>query len=210
MVIKALAASSGPSPLCSAHGANSDFVTSDENVRSSQGAAGSSNSAPVATKPRFPKRFRAVLANFSELVREKSAPSNPKAKSIFAPNSCIIPLHAAPSPKRSISFAVSTGSVERIAVPALQTTPVGDVVFLYITPRFVSSSARSAYAGPPTNNGCQLESSSWVKPGRVAASVRIAPPATLFRSQSKTFQPDLDNTAPATSAFIPLPTTIAS
>ena len=162
LVINALLASSGPNPLWSAHGARSDFVTSELKVRSSHGAAGSNISAPCAIRPRVPNLFRAVFAKLSDVVRQKSAPSTPNARSIFPPKSCIICDQFAPSPSRSISCAVAAGSVERIAEPSLQTTPVGVVVFLYSSPRLSKSSFSSAYAGPPTKSGCQLDNNSWV------------------------------------------------
>ena len=59
LVMNALLASSGPRPLCNAHGASNALLTGDLNWRSIQGAAGSNNSAPTATSPRFPNLLRA-------------------------------------------------------------------------------------------------------------------------------------------------------
>ena len=130
LVINALAASSGPSPLCSAQGASNALLTGDLNWRSSHGAAGSNNSAPVATNPRFPNLLRANCASFNEDLRQRSAPSKPNAKSNFGVNSAIICDQDSPSPIRANSAPVISGLVDKIAVPSLQTTPVGSSVFL--------------------------------------------------------------------------------
>ena len=211
LVINALLASSGPSPLCSAHGARSALLTGEVNVRSSHGDAGSRSSAPTATKPRLPKRERAVRKSLSAFARHKSAPSNPKAKSIFPKNSLSMVVQASPSPRRPNSAAVAARSVERIALPPSQTTPVGLSVLRYTSPRASKSAFNSPYAGPPTKSGCQLDRSSWVNPGSVAVvTVLIAPPASLFRSRTRTFWPDLLSRAAATNELIPLPIMMTS
>ncbi len=131
LVINALAASSGPSPLCNAQGARSDRVTGELKERSSQGAAGSRSSAPLAINPRRPSCLYAFQPSFRDRFRHRSVPRSPNANSAFAPKSFMTAFHVSRSPRSAKSAALIAGSVEIIPEPSALITPVGIVVFTY-------------------------------------------------------------------------------
>ena len=124
-----------------------------------------------------------------------------------AMNSSNCRCHASPS---SATFAAP--SVERCTLdPSGNAVAVGRSVFRYSSPSRSRSGFSSAYAGEPTQSGCQEEKTSCRKPGAVRPStVLIAPPSQSFRSRTQTRQPSFASSAAPASELMPLPTKTAS
>src|SRR5829696_532164 len=206
-------AASGPSPVCSTHGASSPCARSDAN-RSPRRSRADASRPPLKSRiPSRPKRRYALSASPAPRFDHSSVPSTPNARSAFGRNSSSIRRHASPSPAwcRSSSAAFASALRRRNAAsPSGNSVPVGWSVLTYSSPWRARSSRSCACAAPPTHSGCHALKTSCRKPGWVISAVLIAPPSQSLRSSTHTRQPLFASSAPQARPLTPLPTTTAS
>ena len=150
-------AASGPSPVCSTHGASTPCARSDANVCWSQSRLDCSSSPMNAASPGRPSRRYAFTASASPDAPHSSAPRMPKARSAVGEKRSSTPGHSGPS-----SAALPSASRRRNAAdPSGNAVAVGSSVLRYSSPRAASSSPSSACAAPPTHSGCHALKTSW-------------------------------------------------
>ena len=199
-------AASGPSPVCSTHGAKSPRDRSSSNVSAVQSRHVERTFPANSTRPRRPSRRSILEASRAPSRDHSSVPRTPKVRSALGMNSDTVRSHPGPS-EATFSWCEV---VRNRDCPSGKRVAVGSSVFRYSTPRASSSPRSCMYASDPVNSGCHEAKTSWTKPGSLISAVRIAPPSQSFRSSTQTVQPLRASSAPATSALIPLPTATAS
>src|SRR5581483_9495442 len=147
-VMKPEVAASGPSPVCSTHGASRPCARSEVNVWVSQSRLDWSSSPMNSAAPARPRRRRAFAANASPDADQSSVPSTPNARSAFGKKRSSTSAHAGPSSCALPSAVRSRND----ASPSGNAVAVGSSVFRYSSPRAARSSPSCACAAPPSQS----------------------------------------------------------